>query len=189
MRFLHAPNAEQAAAPDGRLRRPRVTARALDRPGRRRSEIHLCRTSLAYRPGSDLARRADAPQLLTMTISRKHRRAITVRGHEYIWYVKPDDANLDQPTLTVVSSDRRFFIRYVVLQNDELRHVTVLGREFRAATCGGTWRRFRCPTFGDGSAVTPRDVRSLIEWAQSSEPTPDEVDWRGVLLSPNPEAV
>jgi hypothetical protein len=65
-----------------------------------------------------------------MTISRKGRRRIVVNGREFLWYVAEDVDDACVPTLTVVSSDRRFLVRYALLQPDELLHVVVIGPEF-----------------------------------------------------------
>lgn len=116
-----------------------------------------------------------------MTICRKKRRRIVVNGREYLWYVAPDPDEFDVPTLTVVSSDRRLFLRYSLLQAEE-RHVVVIGPEFRGVEVGGTWRRFRCPAFGTLETIAPGDVRQVIEWAIMREQLPVEVDWQGRLL-------
>jgi hypothetical protein len=111
-----------------------------------------------------------------MTISRKGRRRIVVNDREFLWYVAEDVDYAFGPTLTVVSSDRRFFVRYALLQPDELLHVVVIGPEFRNPGCGGCWRRFRSPRFGTIETVASGDVRALIEWALDSEQLPVEVD-------------
>ncbi len=114
-----------------------------------------------------------------MTISRKSRRKITVDDREFVWYVAPDWDDLGRVTLTVVSSDRRFFVRYCLVQSDECRHVVVLGPQFRDGTYGGVWRRFRSPSFGTTETIASGDVRALIEWATLREPPPEEVDADG----------
>ena len=125
---------------------------------------------------------------LPMTISRKDRRRIVVHGREYIWYVAPDEDDCFRSMLTVVSSDRRVFLRYHLVQSDDTRFAIVLGPEFRVPGCGGPWRRFRCPQFGSPDAITPKDVRSIIQWAHVSGELPVEVDWTGQPLA-QPRAV
>jgi hypothetical protein len=114
-----------------------------------------------------------------MTISRKNRRRIVVAEREFIWYVAEGVDNASIPTLTVTSVDRRFLVKYALLQPDELLHVVVIGPEFRNPGCGGSWRRFRSPRFGTLETIAPADVRALIEWALDPEPLSVEVDWRG----------
>ena len=118
-----------------------------------------------------------------MTISRKGRRPLTVGSREYLWYVGPDTHDCYQPMLTVVSSDRRVFLRYHLSQSDETRFVIVVGPEFRVVECGGVWRRFRCPQFGTTEIIAPADVRALIDWALGPGPAPVEVDWKGRPLN------
>ena len=114
-----------------------------------------------------------------MTISRKTRRVLELDGREYVWYVRPDAENFGAITLTVISEDRRFHVQYILGQSPEGRYVTVIGREFRDAAVGGVHQRFRSPEFGDGDTVTPRDVRSLVEWSLLPEPVPTRVDQEG----------
>lgn len=110
-----------------------------------------------------------------MTISRKNRRRIVVGVTEYLWYVAPDHDAFDGPVLTVVSTDRKFFVRYPLLQSDNTRHVVVLGSRFRGLQTGGPWRRFRCPSFGTLETVAPHDVRLLIECSLATGDPPQEV--------------
>ena len=118
-----------------------------------------------------------------MTISRKGRRRIIVNARQYLWYVAPDEDDCFEPMLTVVSTDRRVFLRYHITQSDDVRFVMVLGPEFCVPGCGGPWRRFRCPEFGSPDSITPKDVRALIEWALRPGESPAEVDWTGQPLA------
>jgi hypothetical protein len=115
----------------------------------------------------------------SMTISRKGRRRIVIDDREFLWYVAEDVDNGGVPTLTIVSTDRRVFLRYALLQSDELRHVVVVGPVFRGVETEGTWRRFRSPQFGTMETIAPSDVRALVEWALAPDPWPQEVDWTG----------
>ena len=118
-----------------------------------------------------------------MGISRKSRCKIVVNGREYLWYVAPDVDAGDVPTLSVVSADRSFFVTYTLWQPESERHVVVIGKDFRGATCGGPYRRFLSPAFGTLDTVSPKDVRALIEWALLPGPPRQEVDWRGLPLT------
>lgn len=119
-----------------------------------------------------------------MTVSAKHRRKIDIDGRTYVWWVAPDDDSPFVPylmALTVVSADQKLFVRYHLSQPAALRHLTVLGPVFRSVPeCGGRWRRFRCPAFGNASTVSPRDVASLIRWSLAGSDPLVEVDYRGL---------
>jgi hypothetical protein len=118
-----------------------------------------------------------------MSISAKGRRPIQVDGIAYVWWVAPDDDMLAM-TLSVVSDDKHFLVKYALEQSDLHRFVVVLGREFRdVADCGGRWRRFRCPRFGASDMVTPGDVAALVRWCKSGGDVPVEVDWRGINVA------
>jgi hypothetical protein len=121
------------------------------------------------------------PKKPTM-ISKKHKRRIIINERIFLWWVAEDDDSPFVPfslAAHVVSEDGKFFVRYHRRQPDEFRHVTVLGEEFAVAGCGGRWRRFRCPRFGTEAAITPRDVRALIEWSLDAGNSPPEVDYKG----------
>ncbi len=122
-----------------------------------------------------------------MTVSAKNRRKIEIDARNYVWWVAEDEESPFVPyslALTVISEDRRFFIRYHLNQPAELRHVTVLGSEFRVAGCGGRWRRFRCASFGSASTVSPRDVASLVRWSLTGSDPLLEVDYRCQPFAP-----
>jgi hypothetical protein len=115
-----------------------------------------------------------------MGVATKYRRKLIVDGRSYIWYVKEDD---DSPAsvLYVLSDDKKFIVQFHLGQPDQTRHLTVLGRDFKRVTVtGGCWRRFRCPEWSsENGAVTPNNVRSLIEWCQSTSDAITEVDCYG----------
>jgi hypothetical protein len=116
-----------------------------------------------------------------MSISAKGRRPIQVDGIAYLWWVAEDDECAT--TLSVVSDDRHFLVKYALAQSSSSRFVIVLGREFRnVPDCGGCWRRFRCPRFGTAVAVTPGDVAAFIRWCRTGDDVPVEVDWRGITI-------
>jgi hypothetical protein len=120
-----------------------------------------------------------------MATSKKHRRPIVVDGALYLWWIAEDDDAplMPQLALTVVSEDGHVHVRYHPGLPAELRHVTVLGRRFRAVLdCGGVWRRFRCPAFGEAGEVRPRDVEAFIRWVAASDEPVVEVDHQGSPL-------
>ena len=115
-------------------------------------------------------------------VTKKHKRRIIVNERTFLWWVAEDDDSPFVPyslAAHVVSEDGKFFVRYHLRQPDDLRHVTVIGEEFTVAGCGGCWRRFRCPRFGTEIAMTPKDVRRLIEWSLDPADSPLEVDSKG----------
>lgn len=128
-----------------------------------------------------------------MTISRKRKRSIAVDGVEYLWWVGEGNVYTTPPSskaLVVVMVDGEFHVRYALDQPAQVRHIEVLGRQFRAvAGCGVRHRRFLCPLFGQ-ETVLPSDVAALIRWATEAGSDPIELDYRGQpmptnILSPN----
>lgn len=119
-----------------------------------------------------------------MATTSKNRRPIEVDGRSYLWWVAADDET--SLTLTVVSEDKRFLVKYRIAQNDDTRHVIVMGSEFgRWTGCGGPWRRFRSPAFGQRETVTPKDVAALVRWASAADDAVLEVNWLGHALRPD----
>ncbi len=117
-----------------------------------------------------------------MGISTKNRRKLTIDDRCYVWYVI-EDCDSSNYVLHVLSDDKQFIVHYHLKQHDDARHLTVLGAEFRRAIgTGGVWRRFRCPKWDvENDVVTPRNVRNLIDWCQSSGDV-IEVDYAGKAL-------
>jgi hypothetical protein len=102
-----------------------------------------------------------------VAISAKNRRRIEVDGASYVWWVVSDEEACGAVVLTVVSDDKHLLVKYQLVQSADVRHVTVLGRDFRDRTdCGGRWRRFRCPAFGTFEIVTPKDVAAFVRWCK-----------------------
>jgi len=120
-----------------------------------------------------------------MTISAKGRRRIDVNGRSYLWWVAEcEDDFVGAGALRVVSTDKKFLVRYGVVQPEESRHIVVIGSEFRGLpNLGGRWRRFRCPQFGTFESVTPKDVADLIRWCISPGESVTEIDYRGLPLT------
>ena len=102
-------------------------------------------------------------------IATKGRRKLDHDGRRYVWFVKEDDDSCAM-ILHVISQDKAFNVQYALGQDEENRHVTVLGRDFSGAETGGPWKRFLSPRFDPHSVATPRIVSALIEWCRSDEP-------------------
>jgi hypothetical protein len=115
-----------------------------------------------------------------MAIARKNGRPIHVDGREFLWWVYEDVEEAAAMTLAVASADKAFLVRYQLHQPDESRQLSVLGREFPGLPdAREAWARVRCPTFASGEAVTPSDVRALIDWCLHTERELVRVDWTG----------
>jgi hypothetical protein len=115
-----------------------------------------------------------------MAIARKNRRPIEVHDREFLWWVYEDDEAAAAMTLAVASADKNFLVRYQLHQSDDARYLTVLGREFPGLPDSReSWTRVRCPMFASGEAVTPSDVRQLIEWCLHTPRTLVRVDPMG----------
>ena len=119
-----------------------------------------------------------------MAISTAKRRRMTVDDQTYVWWVVDDEEACGKSVLTVASPDKQFLVKFQLVQAEARRHVVVLGRRFRSRTdCGGCWRRFRCPQFGTGDSVTPKDVAALVRWCNLDANGVIEVDWQGTDIS------
>ena len=121
-----------------------------------------------------------------MGVSKKNRRKTIVGQREFYWYVCEDiddfheAAASDLRAVNILSEDKTFIARYHIGQSiPELRHVTIIGREFGGSMEPGSWRRFLCPDWCPESIVTPAVVRQIIEWCL--DPVPRlAVDYAGL---------
>ena len=117
-----------------------------------------------------------------MGARKKGRHKLDVEGRAFIWYVKPDDDSAAF-ILHVLSDDKRFIVRYELLQQEARRHLTVIGKEFgRVSGTGNCWRRFRCPGWEKDGVITPSSVRNLVDWSQQTNVATQEVDCAGLPL-------
>ena len=126
-----------------------------------------------------------------MGVATKNRRKIDVDGRRYLWYVA-DDHDDFPPTvaegeqllaLNILSDDKRFIARFHLGQGQsEGRHITIIGREFAGIDSPGTWRRFLCPNWCVQRAITPIDVRAVIEWCNDTHAKRFMVDYTGALM-------
>jgi hypothetical protein len=116
-----------------------------------------------------------------MGVRKTNRRKLVIDDRLFVWYAAEDS---DGPGLIlhVISDDKRFIVRYHVAQSGT-SFLIVLGPEFGGVTnTGGCWRRFECPKWEDGDAITPSCVRRLIDWCLLPNKEVVEVDWRGIRL-------
>lgn len=126
-----------------------------------------------------------------MAVSRKGKRPITVDGRRYLWWVQ-EDGDLpfvpsDGRSLCVADTEGDMFVQYHLGQPSDVRHIVVIGRRFPSVDgCGGTYRRFLCPSFDDGPAVTPAHVAAFIRWLETCDNILIEVDYLGQPLETSP---
>jgi hypothetical protein len=117
-------------------------------------------------------------------ISRNTRRRLQLEGREFLWWLYEEWEEPGPVTLAVASSDKRFLVRYQINQPDELRFLTVMGREFAGLPDPrGGWTRVRCPPLITRAAVKPSDVRRLLEWCFGPKDDCVQIDWSGKELS------
>jgi hypothetical protein len=127
-----------------------------------------------------------------MAISSKGKRKITVDKKEYFWWVHiaDEDDFIGASVLTVISEKKGLHVRYGVQQVSAERFVVALGPYFKGiAGVGGCWRRFICPKFGSGDAVTPKDVAALILWSHETQGESVEVDYLARVVGVVPNGV
>ena len=111
-----------------------------------------------------------------MAVATKSRRRITVCDRRYVWYVAEDDEGAGM-VLHVISDDKQFIAKYQLGQPTGDEYIVILGPLFAGASTGGPWRRFLCPRFG-ASAVTPRNVRELIDWCLDERLKRQGIEWQ-----------
>jgi hypothetical protein len=129
----------------------------------------------AYRPCRSTA----------MAISKKHRRRLAVSGRSFLWWVYQDMEACGAMVLKVASEDKRMLVEYELDQVEDSRYLRVLGPEFPGLRYSDpALSRIRCPRFHANAAVTPGDVRRMVEWCLDSEKAVKLVNWRGKTLSP-----
>ena len=128
-----------------------------------------------------------------MTVSRKHKRPITVDQRHYLWWVADD---VDPPfvpsagkSLRIVDTSGDLAVEYHLGQPAEVRHVVVAGPRFRGVTSDrGPHRRFRCPMEIEGTAVTPAHVAAFIRWCEEPDGGSTQVNYLGHALRSGPES-
>ena len=124
-----------------------------------------------------------------MGIAGKNRRKIIVNKRTYYWYVTEDVDSFPSVLLSnlyalnIISEDKRFIVRYHLGQeNENTRHLTVIGEEFAGHRYHGSWRRFQCPGWGGENHITPKDVRAVIDWCHEDNKEIVEVDYKGLSI-------
>jgi hypothetical protein len=126
-----------------------------------------------------------------MGVATKNRRKIDVDGRCYLWYVADDHHDFPLTVgegelllaLNILSDDKRFVARFHLGQGKAAgRHITIIGREFVGVDSSGTWRRFLCPNWCVQRAITPVDVRAIIEWCNDTHAKRFMVDCKGSLM-------
>ena len=114
-----------------------------------------------------------------MTVSRKRKRPIEVMGQELLWFIAEDDEFFAPPgpggALRVVSPDGRLHVLFHLGQTEpERAHLSLTANLGGRALQG----RFRCPPF-EMDPVTPRSVRTLMEWVLDGATTFLPVNYLG----------
>ena len=109
-----------------------------------------------------------------MGVAKKGKRKITVDGRVYYWYVAQDEESLWLDTwftLTILSEDKHFLIKYPVNQQGQHNLLIVLGKEFGGqGKWGFNWQRVKCPKWEVDNIITPGSVKNIIQWSLSDKP-------------------
>lgn len=114
-----------------------------------------------------------------MSVSKKGRRTVTVNDNRYVWYVAEDRDSPDN-VLHIISDDKQLIVHFHLGQRENDAHVIVIGKKFGGvADVGHGWRRFRCPKWDAGGAITPGVVTSFVKWCLSETKDVVEVDCYG----------
>jgi hypothetical protein len=116
-----------------------------------------------------------------MAVRKKGRRKLTVGDRRFVWYVGLGrDAPVD--VLLVISEDKHLIVWYQLGRADPT--LLVKGRDFAGVPyADGCPRRFECPRWETGGAITPAAVRRLVDWCYSPTKVVVEVDWRGKRIT------
>ena len=108
-----------------------------------------------------------------MGIAKKGKRKIVINDREFYWYVSEDEDSLRLGvlnTLTIVSEDKKFLVKYPICQKGEYNLLIVLGEEFvDNGSWGKTWQRVECPKWENSESITPGIVRTIVEWSLSKK--------------------
>ena len=120
-----------------------------------------------------------------MGIAKKGKRKIVVDEVDYYWYISDDPDGHATGTiysLTVISDDKKFLVKYPINQNHGENHLIVLGKRFGGkGEWGNNWQRLICPKIEVGEKVLPSSVEKLIKWSISDKPT-IFVNWQGAII-------
>ncbi|UKS27506.1 hypothetical protein LOZ80_00700 [Paenibacillus sp. HWE-109] len=120
-----------------------------------------------------------------MGVNSEGRRKLEYSGQRYYWNVQEDDEDYGRINLNIVSEDKKLIVSYHVAQSDhdKIPHIVIQGKEF-----GGLenhyrqgWVRVQTPIWDD-RIITPRLVRTIIEWCLLPKDQLIFVDWEGNLI-------
>lgn len=121
-----------------------------------------------------------------LAVAKKHKRKIVIDGQLYFWSVREDFEHIDvgtDKTLTIVSDDKKFLVKYPLDQKGWQNFIVVLGGQFGGGgEFGGCWKRVICPKWETTEAITPKTVRDVIVWSLSHKANVF-VDYMGSLES------
>ncbi len=121
-----------------------------------------------------------------MTVSRKGKRRIIIKEREFLWWIgEKDELFLPEglaESVQVVLPEGGFYLELQRGLNNPARSCVLINAKPGGPIPSGC---FHCPVF-DTTAVTPRTVRTLIEWVFDPATVLLPMDWYGRLqTAPN----
>ncbi len=110
-------------------------------------------------------------------MAKKSKRKIVIESRDFFWYVAEDDDALwldARNTLTIVSNDKKYLVKYPIQQQGDTNLLVVVGSEFGGdEEWGGTWKRIACPCWETDHVITPKIVSEIIHWSMGDK----EIIW------------
>jgi hypothetical protein len=122
-------------------------------------------------------------------MAKKSKRIINVLDRQFNWYVKEEFEDVAwlgaKLTLSILSKDNSFYVKYPFTQKNGENHLVVIGKEFGGeGRFGNTYQRVTSPIWEVDNTITPHIVRSIIEWALTNKPLVF-VDYQGTKIEEN----
>ncbi len=107
-----------------------------------------------------------------MGVTKKRRRAITVDGRAFVWYIAKDDES-DHSILNIISSDKKIICSVPI--DTPAAYIISKGNEFQGYKTSGTWERYILPLFIP-AMITPGFVSEVIRLITNGDKL-QQVSW------------
>ena len=106
-----------------------------------------------------------------MTISEKRRRRLTVDGRDFLWWIADDEDNLYRPSIVLVSTDQRIYVKYGLQRGDVEPTIRSVGAELHGNSMQqGMHSVAPAPQLDESQGITPRQVAELARFVLRPSP-------------------
>ena len=123
-----------------------------------------------------------------MAVAKKNKRKIHYKGQLFYWWVVDEfDGFGGMLSINIVSDDKKFLIKYFVIQKDtQNRYIIVIGEYFpHVERKTGNWVRFICPDFtaeNKTTAITPKNIEAILSWCFLESKVLIPVNYKGEII-------